>query len=67
MFFDVIGDLEDFMKNSLKTGFDWVVNLPAYQHVYNTTVHRSIGEKSKLCEIFISLGHKGTHLYSHMF
>ena len=42
MFFDVIGDLEDF---SLKTGYDWAVHLPAYQHIYNTTVHRSIGKK----------------------
>ena len=42
MKFDVLKDLSDFIENS---ELDWVTSLPAYQHLYNTTYHKSIGEE----------------------
>ena len=43
MKFDVMGDMDDFMKNNSETELDWVTALPVYQHLYNSTAQKSIG------------------------
>ena len=40
LFYDVVGDYDTFMKSC---EFGWAANLPIYQHIYNTTSHKSIG------------------------
>ena len=45
LFFDVIGDIKTFMENPVQTDFDWALRLPTYQHLYNTTTHKSIGNQ----------------------
>ena len=42
MMYDVIDKFEDF--NVAHREFDWVLNLPVYQHLHNTTSHKSLGE-----------------------
>ena len=46
MKFDVLKDLSDFIESS---ELDWVTALPAYQHLYNTTYHKSIGKDIYTC------------------
>ena len=42
--FDIIGEIDDFMKNHNKSKeHDWVTALPIYQHLYNSTIHKSVG------------------------
>ena len=39
------------MKNHNKSQeHDWVTALPIYQHVYNSTIHKSIGAQVSLCD-----------------
>ena len=35
---------DDFMERTVKGDFDWITALPVYQHLYNTTLHTSLGE-----------------------
>ena len=35
------------MKNSVQSEFSWAANLPIYQHIYNTTSHKSIGKQRR--------------------
>ena len=49
MAYDVIGGFDDFMNNQPKDTFDWVTGLPIYQHLYNTTIHTSLGKFKLFC------------------
>ena len=44
MKFDVLKEFGDFLDNNVEGEFDWVTALPVYQHLYNTTLHKSLGE-----------------------
>ena len=41
MKYDVLKDYGEFLE---KGKLDWVTALPVYQHIYNTTKHKCLGE-----------------------
>ena len=43
MRFDFMEEFGSFLDNNVPTQFDWVSALPVYQHLYNTTHHKSLG------------------------
>ena len=50
---NVVGDYQSYMKNSIESKLAWATNLPIYQHVYNTTSHKSIGKFTSSHETLI--------------
>ena len=45
MKFDILEKFNTFVKAKTEEGFDWVTALPVYQHIYNTTHHKSLGNR----------------------
>ena len=42
MKFDVLDEFGSFLHKN--ESFNWVTALPVYQHLYNTTYHKSLGK-----------------------
>ena len=45
MTFDMLKEFDSFLKQNVQEKFDWVTALPVYQHIYNTTYHKSLGNQ----------------------
>ena len=45
MKFDILKQFGSFLDKNVRGDFDWVTALLVYKHVYNTTHHRSQGNK----------------------
>ena len=48
MNFDILKDFGFFLDKNVRGDFDWVTALPVYQHIYNTTHHRTLGNKTSI-------------------
>ena len=45
MKFDILKEFDSFLVKNVQDKFDWVTALPVYQHLYNTTYHKSLGKR----------------------
>ena len=44
MKFDILEEFGSFLDKNVQWKFDWVTALPVYQHLYNSTYHKSLGK-----------------------
>ena len=44
MKFDILEEFGSFLDKNVQGKFDWVTALPVYQHLYNSTYHKSLGK-----------------------
>ena len=44
MKFDMLKEFGSFLEKQVQDKFNWVTALPVYQHLYNTTHHKSLGK-----------------------
>ena len=45
MTFDMLKEFDSSLKQNVQEKFDWDTALPVYQHIYNTTYHKSLGNQ----------------------
>lgn len=51
MMFDMLKEFDSFLEKHVQDNFDWVTALPVYQHIYNTTHHKSLGKQYHLLKM----------------
>ena len=57
MMFDMLKEFDSFLEKHVQDNFDWVTALPVYQHIYNTTHHKSLGKQYLLLKCKITQLH----------